>query len=231
MDGHPGLESVIVVLVVPEDRLEARKGRGREQREELRGSAAIIPPCAGDQDGAEEPQRVHQEMALTALHALAAVIPALRAADLGGLDRLPLNTDRARRGLTSRGHARLFASRRDHLVPRAVVTPLGNVVIGRTLGEEIVGQHIPLTTTPMEIPHRVEDFPPIDLARAPSSRAWLGGGSSGSTRVHCSSVSSEGYLFLDWCSFNIAAHSSAYGICAHYLINLMCFQALFPDSL
>jgi hypothetical protein len=28
----------------------------------------------------------------------------------------------------------------------------------------------------MEIPNRVEDFPPIDLARAPSSLAWLGGG-------------------------------------------------------
>jgi len=28
----------------------------------------------------------------------------------------------------------------------------------------------------MEIPNRVEDFPHIDLARAPASLAWLGGG-------------------------------------------------------
>jgi hypothetical protein len=115
-------------------------------------------------------------MTLTALHSLAAVIPALRATDLGGLDRLTINTDRARRGLTSRGQARLFASRRDHLAPSAVVTPLGKVVIGSTLGEEIVGQHIPLTTTPMEIPNRVEDLPHIDLTRASSSLARLGGG-------------------------------------------------------
>jgi hypothetical protein len=52
---------------------------------------------------------------------------------------------------------------------------LGKVVIGRTLGEEIAGQYIPLTPTPMEIPHRVEDFPQIDVTRAPSALAWLGG--------------------------------------------------------
>ena len=109
MDGHPGLEVVVRVLLVPENRFEAREGCGREPRASLRGSAAIIQPCTGDQDGDEEPQRVHQDRALTALHALAAVLPVFRAADLGGLDRLTLNTDRARRGFTSRGHARLFA--------------------------------------------------------------------------------------------------------------------------
>src|SRR5262249_32459366 len=35
----------------------------------------------------------------------------------------------------------------------------------------------------------------------------------------------------DWCALNIAAHSSVHGICANYLISLMFFQALFPDSL
>src|SRR5215510_5061737 len=59
----------------------------------------------------------------------------------------------------------------------------------------------------------------------------LAGGSSGSTRVHCSSVRSDGYLFRDWYSFNIAAHSSASGICANYLRSLVFCQALFPDSL
>ena len=79
MGGHPGLEIVIVVLVVPEDRHQARKGRGRDQCEERRGSPAIIQPCAGNQDRDEEPQRVHQDMALTALHLLAAVISTLGA--------------------------------------------------------------------------------------------------------------------------------------------------------
>src|SRR2546430_15833172 len=45
MGGHPGLESVIVVLVVLEERHQERKSRGRDHREELRGSPAIIHPC------------------------------------------------------------------------------------------------------------------------------------------------------------------------------------------
>ena len=43
-----------------------------------------------------------------------------------------------------------------------------------------MGQHIPLTPTPMEIPKRVEDFPHIDLARAP----LLAGGLAGEQRFH-----------------------------------------------
>src|SRR5215470_1672104 len=40
-----------------------------------------------------------------------------------------------------------------------------------------MGQHIPLTPTPMEIPNRVEDFPHIDLARTAllAGMAWQGG--------------------------------------------------------
>src|ERR671924_1672701 len=59
----------------------------------------------------------------------------------------------------------------------------------------------------------------------------LAGGSSGATMAHCSSVRSEGYFFRDWAFCNIRAHSSAEGICAHYLINTLLGQALFPDSL
>jgi hypothetical protein len=113
-------------------------------------------------------------MALSALHALAAVIPTLKPPDLGGLERLTLDAERARRGLTAGGHTRLFASRRDPLAPSAVVTPLGKVIIGSTVGEQIVRQPIPLTPTAMEIPNGVEDFAQVDLAWAPSSLAWLG---------------------------------------------------------
>src|SRR4029453_4985579 len=59
----------------------------------------------------------------------------------------------------------------------------------------------------------------------------LAGGISGSTMAHCSSVRSEGYLFRDWSSFHIRAHSSADGICANYLTNILFCQTLFPDSL
>src|SRR5213593_4841459 len=59
----------------------------------------------------------------------------------------------------------------------------------------------------------------------------LAGGISGSTMAHCSSVRSEGYCFRDWSFFHIRAHSSADGICANYLTNILFCQALFPDSL
>jgi hypothetical protein len=48
---------------------------------------------------------------------------------------LTIDADRARRGLTSRSHAGLFASCRDHRAPGPVVTPLGKVVVGGTFRE------------------------------------------------------------------------------------------------
>jgi hypothetical protein len=204
MGGHPGVASVIMGRVVPEDRLEARQGCDQEQRESLRGNAALIQPGARDPDGDEEPHRVPQSMALTALHALAAVLPALRTAYLGRLDQWTRDPDRARRGLTACGPTRLFASRRAHLAPGPVVTPLGKVVIGRTRGEERVGQPIPLPPTPMELPHRVEDFPQLDLAGASSSLARLGGGEprchQGPVRVRqIGWLSLSGLVFFSHC--------------------------------
>src|SRR5438132_13607262 len=66
--------------------------------------------------------------------------------------------------------------------------------------------------------------------RPPRGRC-VAGGISGSTMAHCSSVRSEGYYFRDWSFFNMCAHSSADGICANYLTNLLFYQTLFPDSL
>src|SRR5215468_8717643 len=59
----------------------------------------------------------------------------------------------------------------------------------------------------------------------------LADGISGATMAHCSSVRSEGYFLRDWSFCNIRAHSSADGICANYLTNILLGQALFPDSL
>ena len=122
MSSHPGLEIVIVGLVVPEDCRQARTGGGRDQRESLRGSPALIQPGAGEQNRNEEPQCGHQDMALPALHALATVIPAFRTTDLGSLDRWTIDADRARRGLTTRSHTRLL---------RNIVTTLPQVPSSR----------------------------------------------------------------------------------------------------
>src|SRR5713101_9667518 len=44
MDGHPGVQIVIMVFIVPKDRLEVWEGCGRDQGEQLRGRLAIIKP-------------------------------------------------------------------------------------------------------------------------------------------------------------------------------------------
>src|SRR5262252_9500515 len=59
----------------------------------------------------------------------------------------------------------------------------------------------------------------------------LAGGISGATMAQCSSVRSEGDFLRNWSFFNIIAHSSADGLCAHYLTPILCCQALFPESL
>src|SRR6266487_1227428 len=59
----------------------------------------------------------------------------------------------------------------------------------------------------------------------------LAGGIIGSTMAHCSSVRSEGYIFRERPSCPICARSSAEGICANYLTNLLFCQVMFPDSL
>src|SRR5437016_5654385 len=65
----------------------------------------------------------------------------------------------------------------------------------------------------------------------PPRELCLAGGISGATMAHCSSVRSEGYFFRVWSFFSIRAHSSAGGICANCLTNILFCQALFPDSL
>src|SRR6266568_1828401 len=109
MGGQPVVERVIVVLGIPKDRLDTRKSRGRHQCKDLHSRPAIIKTSARDEDRDKEPQRVHDDMALTALEFLAPVIAALRAANLGGFDRLTIDADRTRRGLPARGHAGLLA--------------------------------------------------------------------------------------------------------------------------
>jgi hypothetical protein len=69
------------------------------------------------------------------------------------------------------------------------------------------------------------------LRGRPPCLLCLAGGIIRATIAHYSSVRSDGYLFRDWSSCNIFAHSPADGICANYLTNLLFCQALFSDSL
>src|SRR6266852_1314940 len=174
MLGHPGVEGVIVILLIRKDCGKTRKVLWRDGTEQERGCHPIIETGTGNEDSDQQPQRIHQQMPLAPVDFLAAIIPALGAPDLGGLDRLAIDARGTRGGLTPRFPARAFAQGLDHLGPCPVVAPLGKVVIDSAFGQQIMRQHVPLTPTPVEIENRIEDFPHVDLTRAPSAWVLLG---------------------------------------------------------
>src|SRR5438128_4861015 len=51
MLGHPGVEGVMVILLIRKDRTETRKVTWRELSQQLRGRHAAIQPGTGDQNG------------------------------------------------------------------------------------------------------------------------------------------------------------------------------------
>ena len=87
MHGHPGVEGVIVILRIGKDRDETREIVHLDMAEQNRGCYPVIQTSAGNEDGDQQPQRIHQQMPLAPFDFLAAIIPARRAPDLGGLDR------------------------------------------------------------------------------------------------------------------------------------------------
>ncbi len=174
MPGHPRVEVVMMILHVGKNGLQARKIVRRDVAEQVRGRHAIIEACTGHEDGHQHPQRLDQEMPLTPFDVLAAILPTLGAPDLGGLDRLAIDARGTGGGLAPRCHTNSFAQGLDHLGPCPIVAPLGKGVIDGAFGESIVRQHIPLAAAPVEREQRIEDFPHVHLARAPSSFPLLG---------------------------------------------------------
>ena len=114
-------------------------------------------------------------MPLAPVDLLAAIIPTLGTTHLGGLDRLAIDADGTRRGLAPRLHAGLLTQCLDHFFPCPIVAPLAKIVIDGAFGQQIVGEHIPLAATAVEIEQRIEYLPHIHRARAPSPVALLGG--------------------------------------------------------
>src|SRR6266702_3057403 len=91
MLGRPGVQGMVVVLLIRKDRHETRKGVGRDVAKQERGRDPIIETGTGHEDSEQHPQRIDQQMALAPLDCLAAIIPARGASHLGGLDRLTLD--------------------------------------------------------------------------------------------------------------------------------------------
>src|SRR5262245_19580415 len=113
-------------------------------------------------------------MPLAPFDFLAPVIPALRASHLGSLDRLTVDAHDTGRGCTPSSPTRPLAQHLDQLGPGPIVAPLHKIIIDGTLGQQIVRQHIPLAATAVQVEQRIQDFPHVDLPRAPSSWAALG---------------------------------------------------------
>jgi hypothetical protein len=102
---HPGFEGVIVILRIRKDRGETRKIVRLDGAEQDRGRRPVIQAGAGNEDGDQQPQRIHQQMPLAPCDFLAAIIPTLRASSLGGLDRFALDACGTGSRLAPRFHA------------------------------------------------------------------------------------------------------------------------------
>src|SRR5262245_35263984 len=105
MLGHPGVQSVVVKLLVRKDRHKTRKVMRRDVAEQRWGCRPIIETRPGHEHGKQQSQRIDQHMALTPLHFLAAVIATLKTSHLGGLDRLTVDARSTRGGFTPCCHA------------------------------------------------------------------------------------------------------------------------------
>src|SRR5438105_4066879 len=100
-------------------------------------------------------------MTLAALDLLASIVATLLAANLGALHRLAVH-DGETGGFHALGSNTDLAPQGIHdTFPDAAVLPSLVVVIGGTLGAEIVRQHVPLATRMVLVQDRVQNLPHI----------------------------------------------------------------------
>ena len=79
MLSHPGVQSVIVILLIRKNRDETRKMVGVDVPEQERCRHPIIKPGTGNEHGQQQAQRIDQQMPLAPVDLLATIIPPLRA--------------------------------------------------------------------------------------------------------------------------------------------------------
>src|SRR5262249_8404308 len=63
MLGHPGVQGMVVILLIRKDRGETWKGRGGDQAQQERGRHPISKTGTGDEDGESHPQSIDPQMA------------------------------------------------------------------------------------------------------------------------------------------------------------------------
>ena len=174
MHGHPSVQGMVVILLIRKDRHETGKVLGRDVAEQERSRHPIVETRTGNEDSQHQAQRIDQQMPLAPFDFLAPIIPTRGAPDLRGLDRLAIDARGTRGRLAPRCYAGSFTQGLHDLGPGPVVAPLRKVIIDRALGQQIMRQHVPLTTAPVQIKKRIEDFSHVDLTRVPSAWTRLG---------------------------------------------------------
>src|SRR5262249_48598193 len=86
----PGRQSLMVLLLIRNNRAATRTMGGGDAAEPERGRHPISKTGTGNEHGQHPAQRIDQQMPLTPRDLLATIVPPLRAAHRGGLDRLTL---------------------------------------------------------------------------------------------------------------------------------------------
>ena len=161
--------------LIRQDRHETRQGVGRDVAEQERGGHPSIEPGPGKEDGEQPPARIDQERPLAPVALLPPVIAALRATQRGGLDRLALAADGARRGRVPRWHTGWLTPYLAHVCPGPVSAPPGKGGRDGACGQQSVGPPLPWAATPIERAQRLASLPPGPRTRASSPVARLGG--------------------------------------------------------
>ena len=175
MLSHPGIQRVMVRLLIRNERDEPRKVVGVDGPAEERGCHPIIQTRPGHEHGQHQAQRIDHQRSFAPLDLLAAILPPLGIAHLGGLDGLTINAHGAGRELASCSHTRPLAQDPDYLGLCPLLAPRDKGVIDGTLRQQIMWHHIPLAATAVQVEQCMQDFPQVYLPRAPSLCVLLGG--------------------------------------------------------
>lgn len=95
---HPGVQGMIVLRLIGNDRLETRNVVGQDVGQQARGCFPLIDTGTGHEDSEQLPQHIDQHRALAPLEVLAAIIPSGGTSPLGDLDRLTVDACSAGEG-------------------------------------------------------------------------------------------------------------------------------------
>jgi hypothetical protein len=102
--------------------------------------------------------RVHQDVALSALHLLGSVVTTLVPTHSGGLDRLAIHYGRAGLRVSVEADSHTLAQGGMHPLPGAVQTPGAEVVVDGLPRREVVWQQSPGAAALQDVEDGVEDL-------------------------------------------------------------------------